>query len=69
MSRAAVICAAILSPHLAIDAEKRWITTLGKEWPCRRCTKRSIAHLGYEPDLYVHLRGASRYSLTAAPGS
>lgn len=27
------------------------------------------AHLGYEPDLYVHLRGASRYSLTAAPGS
>jgi len=49
--------------NFAIDAEKRWITTLGKYGPVAVWTKRSIEHLGYERDLYVHFESGRAVSV------
>lgn len=49
--------------NFAIDAEKRWITTLGKHGPVAVWTKRSIEHLGYERDLYVHFESGRPVSV------
>jgi hypothetical protein len=42
--------------NFAVDPEKNKITTVGKNGDFAIWAQRSIEHLGYERDLYVHLR-------------
>lgn len=52
--------------NFAVDPEKRKITTVAKHGPLAVWAKRSIQRLGFERDLYVHLRGGVPVSVESA---
>jgi hypothetical protein len=52
--------------NFAVDPEKKKVTTVAKHGPLAIWAKRSIERLGYERDLYVHLRGGVPISVESA---
>jgi len=52
--------------NFAIDPEKKKITTVAKNGPLAIWAKRSIERIGFERDLYVHLRGGVPVSVESA---
>src|SRR6266481_2646481 len=55
--------------NFATDAEKRKVTTVAKNGNFAIWAERSIEHLGFERDLYVHLRAGVPVSVESAINS
>jgi hypothetical protein len=49
--------------NFAVDPEKKKLTTIAKHGPIAVWAKRSIGRLGFERDLYVHLRAGAPVSV------